>query len=226
MEIALKNAVVPALSTWIGVTPTTPGEDATSFCSVCSRGSLVPLAGVRSDTATISGPFTPGPKFCEIWSYARRAVVDVDSAPTSCWPSVSESNGMISGTRIARPASPANSGCLATGAAHRDHNPPFWCSGSTCRTSRAVMRGPRIASTAGSSVSAASTATTTATAAIRPIVVTSGMPATASDTSATVTVQPANVTAPPEVATARAIASLTGRSAWIPRKWRVTMNRA
>ena len=69
------------------------------------------------------------------------------------------------------------------------------------------MCGPAIASTAGSSVSAASTATTTAIAAIRPIVVTSGMPATASETSAIVTVQPAKNTAPPEVAAARAIDS-------------------
>ena len=40
MEIALKNALVPALSTWIGVTAATPGVDATSFWSVTSRGSV------------------------------------------------------------------------------------------------------------------------------------------------------------------------------------------
>ena len=88
------------------------------------------------------------------------------------------------------------------------------------------MCGPVIASSAGSRVSAASTATTTAIAAIRPIVVTSGMRATASETSAMVTVPPAKVTAPPEVATARASDSRTSRPASRPRKCRVTMNRA
>jgi hypothetical protein len=58
-----------------------------------------------------------------------------------------------------------------------------------------LIRGPTIASIAGSRVSAARTATTTATAAISPIVVTSGMPATASEISAIVTVPPANGTA-------------------------------
>ena len=67
---------------------------------------------------------------------------------------------------------------------------------------------------------------TTATAAISPIVVTSGMPATASDTSAIVTVPPANDTAPPEVAAARAIDSRSSRPSFKPRKCRVTMNSA
>ena len=66
----------------------------------------------------------------------------------------------------------------------------------------------------------------TAIAAIRPIVVTSGMPATASETSAIVTVPPAKVTAPPEVATARAIDSCNSRPSFMPRKCRVTMNSA
>jgi len=75
-------------------------------------------------------------------------------------------------------------------------------------------------------VSAASTATTTAIAAIRPIVVTSGMFATASETSAIVTVPPAKNTAPPEVDVARAIDSSISRPSPRPRKWRVTMNSA
>src|SRR6202000_3307728 len=62
------------------------------------------------------------------------------------------------------------------------------------RTRSELIFGPRIASSAGSSVSAAATATTTAIAAISPIVVTSGMSATASETSAIVTVPPANTT--------------------------------
>ena len=83
-----------------------------------------------------------------------------------------------------------------------------------------------IASSAGSRVSAPRTASTTAIAAIRPIVVTRGIPATASDTSAIVTVPPAKVTAPPEVATARAIDSRSSRPSFRPRKCLVTMNSA
>ena len=94
------------------------------------------------------------------------------------------------------------------------------------RTRSELIRGPAIASVAGSSVSAAATATTTAIAAISPIVVTSGMSATASDTSAIVTVPPANTTAPPEVAVARAIDSCQSRPSSIPRRCRVTMNSA
>lgn len=86
--------------------------------------------------------------------------------------------------------------------------------------------GPVIDSMAGSRVSAAMTATMTAIAAIRPMVVTSGMLATASDTSAMVTVLPVNTTAPPEVATARAIDSRRSRPSPRPRKCRVTMNSA
>ena len=81
-------------------------------------------------------------------------------------------------------------------------------------------------SSAGSSVNAPRTAITTAMAAIRPIVVTSGIPATASDTSAIVTVAPAKKTAPPDVAAARAIDSSIGRPSCSPRKCRVTMNSA
>ena len=83
VAIALKYAVVPALSIWTGVTAATPEVDETSFSSVVSRESFVPLAGEPSEAATISGPFTPAPKLCEIRSYARRAVVDVESAATS-----------------------------------------------------------------------------------------------------------------------------------------------
>ena len=80
------------------------------------------------------------------------------------------------------------------------------------------MRGPSSASSAGSSVNAARTAITTEIAAISPMVVTSGIPATASETSAIVTVVPAKKTAPPEVAAARAIDSSTARPSCNPRK--------
>jgi hypothetical protein len=89
-----------------------------------------------------------------------------------------------------------------------------------------LMCGPRIARKAGRRVSAAETATTTEIAAMRPIVVTSGMPATASETSAIVTVPPAKNTAPPEVATEREMDSFMGNPSCRPRMWRVTMNNA
>src|SRR5689334_8625072 len=146
VAIALKKAVVPALLIWTGVTATTPGVCETSFSSVCSRGSLArgslpaepwelaescelaelleeACAGDPSDTAMSSGPFTPAPKLSEIWSYARRAVVDVDSAATSFCPRVSDSSGTASGIRIARATRVETTGCRTTPAAHRAHAP-------------------------------------------------------------------------------------------------------
>ena len=153
-------------------------------------------------------------------------MVEVDSAPTSCCPSVSENSGIISGIRIASATSPERRGLFATPLAHRAEKPLVWLSGWISRTRSALIRGPRIASTAGSNVSAPSTASTTAIAAISPIVVTKGMPATTSETSAIVTVPPAKNTAPPDVAVARAIDSFIGNPSRRPRKWRVTMNSA
>ncbi len=229
--MALKNALVPALSTWIGVTAATFAVDETSFWSVVSRESVVGdedgCAGEPSEIAMINGPLLPAPKFSDIRSYAWRAVVDFDSAAVSCWPRVSDSSGIVSGIRIASATSPAITGCLAMSLANVAHMP--WCTSSPVggwRTRSELIRGPRIASTAGSSVKAASTATTTAIAAIRPIVVTSGIPATANETSAIVTVQPAKNTAPPEVAAARAIDSSISRPSSNPRMCRVTMNSA
>ncbi len=66
------------------------------------------------------------------------------------------------------------------------------------------MWGPSAPSIAGSRVAAAKTATTTAIAAVKPSVVTSGMPAKASEQRAMTTVKPAKTTAPPAVAVARA----------------------
>src|SRR5215469_8000222 len=148
---ALKKAVVPALSIWTGVTAATPGVCETSFSSVCSRGSLArgslpaepwelaePLeeeeeeeeeeeacAGEPSETAMSSGPFTPAPKLSETRSYARRAVVDVDSAATSFCPRVSDNSGTANGMRIARATRVEITGCLTTPAAHRAHAPCF-----------------------------------------------------------------------------------------------------
>ena len=124
------------------MTAATPGVCETSFSSVCSRGSAArgslpaepwglaePLeeacAGDPSETATSSGPFTPAPKLSEIRSYARRAVVDVDSAATSFCPRVSDSSGIASGIRIAKATSVEITGRLTTPAAHRAHAPCF-----------------------------------------------------------------------------------------------------
>src|ERR1022692_3231718 len=75
VAIALKYAVVPALSIWVGVIPATPDVDEMSVCNVCSRGSVVgeppeedAFAGDFSDTAISSGPLTPAPKLSEIRS--------------------------------------------------------------------------------------------------------------------------------------------------------------
>ena len=69
VAIALKYAVVPALSTCAGVTVATPEVDLTSFCSVWRRGSFAPpCAGEPNLTAISSGPLTPCPKFLEIRS--------------------------------------------------------------------------------------------------------------------------------------------------------------
>ena len=82
---------------------------------------------------------------------------------------------------------------------------------------------PRIA---GRSVVAASTATATEIAAVKPRVVTRGIPATASEQSAITTVVPAKTTAPPAVATARATDSSTSSPSASWRRWRLTMKSA
>ncbi len=68
---------------------------------------------------------------------------------------------------------------------------------------RGTRRWPRTPSSAGSRLSAMPTATTTASAALRPMTVRKGMRATASPTRAIMTVSPAKTTAEPAVATAR-----------------------
>ena len=88
------------------------------------------------------------------------------------------------------------------------------------------IRGPSAPSIAGSSVAAAQTATTTAIAAVKPSVVTSGMPAKASEQRAITTVKPAKTTAPPAVAVARAIDSRSSIPSASCSLWRVTMNSA
>ena len=88
------------------------------------------------------------------------------------------------------------------------------------------MWGPSAPSIAGSRVAAAQTATTTAIAAVKPSVLTSGMPAKASEQSAITTVKPAKTTAPPAVAVARAIDSRSSIPSPSWSLWRVTMKSA
>ena len=70
-----------------------------------------------------------------------------------------------------------------------------------------AIRWPSSPRNAGSKVIATSTAATTAIAEARPSALTSGMPATPSESRAMTTVQPANTMALPEVATAWAMDS-------------------
>ena len=217
--------MVPALSSWIAPTATTPDVEDTSFWSVANRESVVLVAGEPSLTAIRSGPFDPGPKYLVVRSYAWRIVVDSDMAALSCCPRFSESSGIVSGIRMTRATAPLQAGCLAIPAAHFAHNPLLAADSEYGgRTRSALIRVPSMPSTAGRSVRAASTAATTEIAAISPIALTCGMFATSSDRRAIVTVVPAKNTAPPEVATAREIDSSIGRPSLIPRKWRVTMN--
>ncbi len=73
---------------------------------------------------------------------------------------------------------------------------------------------------------AAPTAITTAIAAVKPSVLTSGMPAKASEQSAITTVKPAKTTAPPAVAVARATDSRSSIPSFSCSLWRVTMKSA
>ena len=87
-------------------------------------------------------------------------------------------------------------------------------------------RRPSTPSSAGSSVTAAATATRTANAAATPMTLRNGMPTTSSPSSAMMTVSPANTTAPPAVATDSAALSSGScpRASWV--RWRERMNRA
>ncbi len=79
-----------------------------------------------------------------------------------------------------------------------------------CGTRSDSIRSPISASRAGSSVTAAATATATTIAAEYPSALTIGMSASTSERSAMTTVPPANTTALPALPVARAIASSTG----------------
>ena len=119
---------------------------------------------------------------------------------------------MISGIITASATAQEMAGCRTTIEAHRAQSP---VSGPLTRgrrkagsASRSTPR-PRTASIAGNRVRDASTAVNTATAHAYPRDVTNGICATASARSATITVPPAKTIAPPLVATASAMDSLT-----------------
>jgi hypothetical protein len=146
----------------------------------------------------------------------------------SFWPSSSWKIGNARTTRMARAATDAIQGRLLTRSAQRRQPcgslSSAWVLPSLTRSE--LMWGPSAPSIAGSSVVAALTATTTATAAVKPSVETSGMPAKASEQSAITTVKPAKTTAPPAVAVARAIDSRTSIPSPSCSLWRVTMKSA
>ena len=88
------------------------------------------------------------------------------------------------------------------------------------------MRRPTRLSTAGRKVIAVSTATSTASAELYPMAPRMGTRATSRESSAMMTVVPAKTTALPDVAMARATASLTGVPPCSSSRKRNTMKRA
>ena len=203
---AVKTATERSPFRLTGETDATSAWPATACWSFAILGSSAPVAGLVSCAAIRSGPFEPFPNEEVMRSYARRAVVEFDSEPTSCWPSVSVRAGNARGIRIASATTTAITGCPVT-------TRPMWyhvlCSGSLRARSRPITRsasrrGPSTESRAGRSVTAAHTAVSTAIADVKPSNVTSGMSAIASEQIAITTVVPAKTTAAPSVATARA----------------------
>ena len=165
MEIALKNAVVPALSIWIGVTPTTPGEDATSFCSVCSRGSLVPLGRRAQRHRDDQRPVHARAEVLrdQVIRPARRGRRRQRTDVLLAERQREQRDHQWHQDRERRQA--RRTADAWRSAARPPRPQPALLRRSSDRRAgprRAVMRGPSSANTAGSSVSAARTATTTA----------------------------------------------------------------
>ncbi len=149
-----------------------------------------------------------GPNAFSAASYAARVWKDSGSVATPALPVWIPAYGTASATSTATPATRLIAGRRSETAATRDHTPPPSRRPSS-GTRRRSRRSPRTASTAGSSVSAASTETRTtaiAPAAIERKIVwgTRNMP-----TSASTTVAPENSTARLAVAPATATASGT-----------------
>ena len=98
--------------------------------------------------------------------------------------------------------------------------------GPTNGTRSALIRWPRMPSSAGTSVIEVSTAYTTEMPVTQPSVRSSGNPASRSALSAMMTVPPAKTTAPPELATVRRTDSCTGTPSASRRRWRDSRNSA
>ena len=207
--MTVSNAVSPAGLNVGGVTIVTSGSPRTAVAvaAAAACGSADPPAL----TTTISGPLNPGPKPSESRSYALRWVEAGAAVLSSGSPSSRSVAGIANAPRPITVTSSTATGRRVTNRAHRrpaDMRPA--ASGSPAR--RPGIRPPRTRrpakpSSAGSSVSAIATASTTVNAAANPIWVRNGMSTTNSPASAITTVSPANTTADPAVPTARPTAS-------------------
>ena len=116
---------------------------------------------------------------------------------------------MISGTRKASDTTVTTTGCRRTTPDQRNHMPcpGFGVGLMNAGSDAQAIRCLSSPSSAGSSVIEPTTAATTPMAEARPSALTSGMPATPSESSAITTVQPAKTIALPAVETALAMES-------------------
>jgi hypothetical protein len=133
---------------------------------------------------------------------------------------------MISGTSAAVETTATSAGWRRTTRAHAAHIPlpGFGFGRMNAGSDSQAIRCPSRPRNAGSSDTATATAVTTAIAAAMPSELTSGIPATPSESRAMTTVHPAKTIALPDVATAVAIDSTMGMPS---RSWswcRVTRN--
>ena len=126
------------------------------------------FAGLPSLTLTSSGPFAPGAEALgdQVVGLARgRALRQLAVVRRA---QVEVSTGSASTTRMATPATSERHGRATTPRAQRAQPCGWWSSGCVrpSFTRSELIRGPSAPRSAGSSVVAASTATTTATAAL------------------------------------------------------------
>ena len=119
-------------------------------------------APAGSDAATTKGPLNPGPKPSASRSYATLVVVPAGWFPSSETPRCRASVGTASATRRARPNTVPATGWRWTTPLQREARVGRSRPGDRRCTDQASMRRPAKPSSAGSSVTAASTATSTA----------------------------------------------------------------
>jgi len=208
------RTTVPSSDTCGGVTAATPSAACTAFASSIAAGSVGPLSASGYDAVTSSGPFAPGPKPSVSRSYDCRCAVDAGHDPASSWPSRRSSAGAASSARSSVLPISTSQGRRATRRASRAQ-PPASPSDSGLRVAR---RGPSQASDAGSSVTAAMHATSTASPDAIARLRMSGMPTSARPESAAMTEKPAKSTARPAVAVV-VVAARTGSSPATSARW-------